>query len=168
MAVTAFGGCLAALQLRFRLRDTDWFGDFVHAVVEFMPVSDVQMHFLLQAVTLGIAGLALFFWRQPSMLWLYVAAHILWFSVVALAFGLQDDISLPDILSEVPLFIIFFESTCALVFAGLAFCQSLLRRKLAWILTTLLILLLTLLTEFCSIVELEAFAGAISAAISGA
>ena len=63
--------------------------------------------------------------------------------------------------------VFFLETTCGLVFAGLALGQSLFRRKLAWVLATSLILLLNLLAEFCSIVELDAFASALAAAIVG-
>lgn len=167
LAVTALGGCFAALQLRFRIRDTDWIVEDVRAVVELLPISGASMHVLLQIVTLSIASLALFLWRQPSMLWPYVASHALWFSAFALGLGLQNYISLPYVLYEAMLMVFFLETTCGLVFAGLALGQSLFRRKLAWVLATSLILLLNLLAEFCSIVELDAFASALAAAIVG-
>jgi hypothetical protein len=168
LAVTALGGCFAALQLRFRIRDSEWIVDEVRNVVERLPVGGFSMHFVLQIVTLGIASLALYLWRQPSMLWLYAASKVVWLSTVALGFGLQSYLSLQDSLHEAILIVFFFETTCGLVFALMAFGQSLFRRKLARVLTCLLILLLNLLAEFCSIVELDAFASALAARIVGA
>lgn len=165
IAVTAIGACLGAFQLKSRLLDSGTLIAFARDALNSLPVSSTSTFIVIQIATLCMASFVLFRLRKPGLLWANLAGKTLWVMILVLSYPFQNEFTLPNYILEMALALFFFETTFGLVFAAMAWCQAICQKSKPGIVLVTLVLLLNLLAELCSLVELDSFRGALSAAL---
>ncbi len=167
VSITVIGGFLGLLRMKWQLMNSDRLMEPLRDSVALLPLSEGVWLLVLQIVSFAVASVAIFVFREPRVLWFYIAGHLVWLATLLVG-ALTQNVSFASWMGEPMLAVVFFEPAFALVVAIVAWCVGLTRRKRREVGMLTALLILSLLSDLFAQLAWYSFAGALAAAIAAA
>jgi hypothetical protein len=165
ITVTLVACFMGYLQLRQELMGSEAFMGPLRRLEDSLSFDVEILGILSQGTSLVLAATLIYLYRQPRLLWLYVACHTVWFAVTVFGLLANQIDRFGRLASEAMLCVFFLEPTLGIVIAFVTWCLVIARPKVWQALLMTMLLIVSLASEISAMLALNAFAAALGAAI---